>query len=143
MRDRDVSNVKADTMSELAGITGLMETLYKGMIDFSELYSPDAPPVLIDELTMTRAGKREALLHGFKKSSDGAWDRCQAATVKATGVAKLFELRKLDLHVMPDRGTLKLSILTSKPERGEVPDMAVAIRASALDAKRPQFSLHM
>jgi hypothetical protein len=143
MRDRDISNVKPDTISELAEITGLMDMLYKGMIDFSQMYSPDAPPVLIDELTMLRAGKREAQLESFRKSSDGAWDRCQAADVKATGIAKLVNLRELDLRVTPERGLMNLSIYTSKPERGEAPDMAVGIRAKALDGKRPRFSIQL
>jgi hypothetical protein len=143
MRDRDVSHVDSDTLSQIASVTGLMDMLYKGMIDFSEMYSPDAPPVLIDELTMTRAGKREALLRDFEKSRDGEWDRCQASYVKATGIAKMVELRNLDLHVMPERGKLELEIYLSKPDHGDEPDMSVAIQARALNDKRPQFSIHM
>jgi hypothetical protein len=143
MRDRDVSHVEPDTMSELASVTGLMDMLYKGIMDFSEMYSPDAPPVTIEELTMLRAGKQEALLHEFRKSSDGEWDRCQAADVKASGVAKLVTLRSLDLRVKPDEGQLQLAIYMSKPDKGENPDMSVAIRAEALDEKRPRFAIQM
>jgi hypothetical protein len=143
MRDRDVSHVQADTVAELASVTGLMEVLYKGMIDFSEMYSPDAPPVLIDELKMTRAGKQEALLHAFRKSADGEWDRCQASNVEATGVAKLVNLRELDMRIMPDRGQLQLGVYMSKPERNEEPDIAVDIRARALNDKRPSFSVQL
>ena len=143
MRDRDISNVQPDTIAELAAITGLMDMLYKGMIDFSEMYSPDAPPVFIDELTMLRAGKREAHLKSFRKTSDGAWDRCQAADVRATGIAKLVDLRQLDLRVTPARGLMNLSIYTSTPEPGEKPDMSVGIQASALDSKQPRFAIEL
>lgn len=83
------------------------------------------------------------MLRDFRKTSDADWDRCQAAYVKATGIAKLVELRALDLRVTPERGLMNLSIYMSKPERDEQPDMSVAIRASGLDEKRPQFSFHM
>lgn len=143
MRDRDISNVKPDTISELAAVTGLMDMLYKGMIDFSEMYSPDAPPVFIDELTMLRAGKREARLQGFRKTGDGEWDRCQATDIQATGIAKLVSLRDLDLRVTPARGLINLSIYTSKPDTGEKPDMSVGIQAKALDSQRPRFSIEL
>lgn len=143
-RDRDVSHIKADTMGDMAEVTGLADVLYKGMLDFSELYSPTAPPILVDKLTMTRAGKKEAVLQEFRKTADGDWDRCRAPRVEAPGIAKLVALRELDMRVMPSRGLLKAGVyLDKKPEPGEKPDIAVAIEGERLDGKHPKFEFTM
>jgi hypothetical protein len=143
MRDRDVSHVKADTVGELAKITGLMDILFKGMLDFGQLYSPNAPPVEIDELTMRRAGKQEALLHGFRKTSDGEWDRCQSANVKAPGIATLVTLQGLDMWVKPEQGRMSLNLFLTKPARGAEPDMEIGVLGRQLGGAHPKFSIKL
>jgi hypothetical protein len=143
MRDRDASKVRTDTEGDLVEITGLADMLFKGMLDFSELYSPSAPPVTVRELTMSRAGKREAVLKDFRKTSDGEWDRCQAPSVSAPGIAQLVSVRGLDLRVMPSKGRLNADVYLTKPGPNSKPDITVTVEGRRLDQPRPQFEVEL
>jgi hypothetical protein len=142
-RERDVSDVHTDALGEMAKVAGLSDTLFKGMLDFSELYSPTSPPVTIDELDMKRAGKREALLHGFRKSLDGHWDRCWAATVETPGVGSAVAVQALDMRVTPSHGRLSASVYFTRPKLGQEPDLAIHVEGRHLDERHPQFNVKL
>src|SRR4051812_23255835 len=57
-RARDVSDIPSNTLEDIANITGMRDQLIKAVLDASEMYSPDAPPVSVDHLTILRERKR-------------------------------------------------------------------------------------
>jgi hypothetical protein len=143
LRDRDVSRAETNTLGDLASLTGFADMLLKGMVDASELYASDSPPVQIAQLTMKRAGKKEADLYDFRKQPDGEWDVSHAARVETPGIGGVANIRDLDLRVTPSRGTMNIGVFFSKPQRGEEPDMAVHVEGKKLDQNKPQFSMKL
>lgn len=143
-RDRDVSNVETNTLGDVAEIAGVTDMLYKGMLDAAELYSPTLPPVEVDELVMKRAGKLDSVLHGFRQSLDGEWNRSQAARVQPPGGGdQPVSVRSLDMRVTPDKGKMTANIFLSDPSPGEKPDMTVNVEGHRLDASHPKISLEI
>jgi hypothetical protein len=142
-RERDVSHVRTNTMGDLGELAGFSQTLYKGMLDSAELYSPSVPLVEADTLIMKRAGKVESVLHGFKQSLDGEWNRSQAVSVE-TGTG-LVSVQALDLRVTPARGRMTASVYVPKPKgaTGEKPDMKVRVTAVGLGEKHPRITLEI
>jgi hypothetical protein len=141
-RERDISNVDTDAASALAQFVGFGDELIKGLLDSSELYSIDSPPVLIEELTMKRAGKKQSLMHGFEKTVDGEWDRSHARRVQSTGGAGT-TVRDLDMRVTPTRGKLTANVYLGTPKAAEAPDVKLRLEGRHLNGPRPSFTLDL
>jgi hypothetical protein len=109
---RDVSHVKAsqpDAVSQSSAELHLRRKLLGAMLDASEMYSVDAPRISVKTLTVTRAGRVQFVMHAFRNSLDGTWNRSQAAWVECPADASL-ELRTLDMRVVPGWGKLSASL---------------------------------
>jgi hypothetical protein len=141
-RERSLAKVECNLMGELAKLQGAGDQLMKGMLDASELYATDGPEVHVDRLTMQRAGKAESIMVGFRKSTDGQWDRTQTARVAGAGI-DLITLTDVDMHVMPSRGRLVANIHLGKPEPGHAPDMRLRTAGRKLNQAKPQFDMEL
>ncbi|MET0384698.1 MAG: hypothetical protein ABW321_02005 [Polyangiales bacterium] len=139
-RERDVSYVATDSRGDLSKINGMSEPLLKGMLDASELYSPRAPALAIKELTLSRGGRAEAVLHDFRKAMHGGkWDRSRAERVELLGYAGEVALHELDLRVTPTDGTIAGSLRYGPPPRG----FSIFVEGQGLDRNRPHFSVKL
>lgn len=138
-RARDVSHIKA-SQSELpeqalpAG--ALRQALIAAMLDASEMYSVDAPNISVKTLTATRGGHVQFVMHAFKKSLDGLWNRSQADWVECPFEAG-FVLRELDMRVMSGWG--KLSATMGHAGQPASPkNLALRLEGRRLDGLRPR-----
>jgi hypothetical protein len=138
-RERDVSHVKANqpdasrTLAELH----LRQKLVSAMLDASEMYSVDAPNISVKTLTATRGGRVQFVMHEFRKSLDGSWNRSQAERVECPSDASV-ELRGLDMLVVPGWG--RLSAVLAQGSRARTNEQSVALRLEGrrLDGLRPR-----
>ncbi|HET8933238.1 MAG TPA: hypothetical protein VFN67_07370, partial [Polyangiales bacterium] len=92
----------------------------------------DAPSIRVKTLTVTRAGRVQFVMHAFRKSLDGSWDRSQAEWVECPADASL-ELRTLDMRVVPGWG--KLSAILAQGPRTHV---ALRLEGRRLDGLKPR-----
>lgn len=141
-RERDVSHIDSNMLGDAMHVAGFSDTLVKGMLDASELYSTDPLPVTVDELVMKREGKREVVLHDFRKALDGVWDRSWASRVETPGLSSsLVAVQALDMRVTPSHGRLNASVYFATPKHGQPPDLALHVEAKQLDKTKPLFSV--
>lgn len=136
-RERDVSHVKASqpeksrTLVELR----LRQKLLSAMLDASEMYSLDAPSVSVKTLTATRAGRVQFVMHAFRNSLDGTWNRSQAERVECPADGGV-ELRALDMRVVPGWG--KLSAILPEGPKTQAQAMALWLEGRRLDGLKPR-----
>lgn len=140
--DRDVSHVQLDSDGELANVVKMTDPMVKGILDSSETYSPDQPPMLIDHLTMQRGGKRESVMHEHTTTMDGVWSRSHAERVDF-GMEGIATVREFDMRVTPRRGKLRMLVHLGDAEPGEKPDALVKLDGSELDQPKPRFDLSL
>ena len=131
-RKRDVSEIPSNTLEDIANITGMRDQLMKAVLDASEMYSANAPRVLVDQLTITRERKKESVIHDFVMTQDGEWNRSRGAKVDV-GIEGLAALRNFDRRVTASRGQLKLDLYLGDAERGEEPDTTLQLDGTQLD----------
>jgi len=129
-QERDVSHVRASQPDDIG--QHLRRKLLGTMLDASEMYSLDAPSIRVKTLTVTRAGRVQFVMHAFRKSLDGSWDRSQAEWVECPADATL-ELRTLDMRVVPGWG--KLSAILAQGPRAQV---ALRLEGRRLDGLKPR-----
>jgi hypothetical protein len=139
-RERDVSNMKCDLTGDLAKLAGIGDSFLKGMLDNSEMYATKRPLVLIDELTIKRAGKLESVMHGYRQSSADLWDLAQAQRITGFGT-ELVTVSDFEMRVTPRQGNMRMSIYLGKPRRGEAPDLVLKVDGRRLDSNRPRCSM--
>jgi hypothetical protein len=135
-RERDVSHVKtsrADVADPVAD-RRLRQKLLSAMLDASEMYSVDAPSISVRTLTATRAGRVQFVMHAFRKSFDGTWNRSRAERVECPADAGA-ELQGLDMRVVPGWG--KLSAILVPGARGSSTRATLWLEGRRLDGMRP------
>jgi hypothetical protein len=140
-RERDVSNVESNTLGDLADLVGFRDSLVKGMLDAGEMYAGKGPVIQMDTVISKRAGKTEAVMHGFRITHENGWDRQFAARMESG--PDIAAIRNFDLRVTPKRGQLSLDLFLGKPEPGEKPDIELQVEGRQLDEKKPHFKLSM
>jgi len=145
MRERDVSHVEMGSFgSELSKIAGLSDSLIKGNLDSRDMYSNDSPPVSIDTVRVSRAGKLEAVMHGFEKSTDGRWDRTFAKTVEMPGAGDLMAIQAFDVRVTEARAQMSAAVyLGGKPKPGATPDIRLKVSGARLESAAPRFEIRL
>jgi hypothetical protein len=141
-RGRDVSNIASNTLEDLANVTGMRDQLIKAVLDASAMYSPDAPPVSIDRLEISRERKRESVIHEFAMTQDGEWNRSQGSKVDV-GIEGLASLRNFDRRVTPTRGKLTLDLYLGDADPGEKPDTQLRLDGTNLNGPRARFELSL
>lgn len=131
-RERDVSHVRQSELEAGRSLTDrrLRKSLLSAMLDASEMYSVDAPRISVKMLTTTRAGRVQFVMHGFRTSLDGTWNRSQAARVECSADGGI-ELRDMDMRVVPGWG--KLSAIVSDG----APRATLWVEGRRLDGMRP------
>jgi hypothetical protein len=137
---RDVSNIDTGPHGELAG---LLQSLSKAMLDFSELYSSGSPPLTIDQLEWQRDGKPEVSLRGFRRSNDGQWHRYWVESLAMRGEDRAIAAQALDMRVTRTRGQLSASVYLSPPKPGQVPDLTLRLLGHNLDQRQPRFEVKL
>jgi len=142
-RERNVSAVETNTLGDASAIVGMSDLLFKGMLDFAELYSPTVPPIDVDELVMKRAGERNAELHKLHVSKDRDWNRVQAETVQVDGLGDLVSVQALDMRVTPEKGRLNANVFITKPDPGDEPTLTVKVEGQDLSQKHPRISMRI
>lgn len=135
-RERDVSHVRAtrSPLDQKAADARLRQKLLAAMLDASEMYSVDAPNVSVKTLTASRGGRVQFVMHGFRKSLDGTWNRSQAERVECPAHDGV-ELRGLDMRVVPGWGKLS-AVLTAGVPSGAA-RATLWIEGRRLDGVRP------
>jgi hypothetical protein len=145
LRDRDVSNVQMGSLgSELSKIAGLSDALVKGNLDSHAMYANDSPLVVIDRLRVLRAGKLQATLLGFEKSTDGRWDRSYARKVEVPGARDLVSIQAFDLRVTRSRAQTSAAVyLGGHPKPGAKPDIELTVQGEKLESRSPRFEVNV
>ena len=145
LRDRDVSHVQMASLgSELSKVVGLADALVKGNLDSHAMYANDSPPVVIDRLRVLRAGKQEATLLGFEKSTDGRWDRSYARKVDVPGAGGLVSIQAFDLRVTRSRAQTTAAVfLGGRPKPGAKPDIKLQVEGARLESDAPRFDVDL
>jgi hypothetical protein len=138
-KERDISQVRSNTLGELAAFAGLSDKLVKSLLDASESFSTSAPPIKADVLTLNRGGEKAATMHDFVKSNDGVWERTYAARLESGPV----ELHAFDMRVTASSGRLAANLYVGKGEPGEKPDVPLLLEGAELDTKAPRVTLHV
>lgn len=141
-RDRDLARVESNTLGDVVDLAGVRAPMINSILDASEMYSPDAPPVSIDHLTMLRNGETENVLHDYSRRIEGEWSRSHARRVE-TGIEGIASARNLDMRVTPLRGKVTVALYLGDKERGEEPDVEMRIAAKQLDQQSPKFEFSM
>jgi hypothetical protein len=141
-RKRDVSDIPSNTLEDIANLTGMRDQLIKAVMDASEMYSQDAPPVSVDRLTILRERERESVIHDFVMTKDGMWSRSRGSKVEV-GIEGLAALRNFDRRVTATRGKLRLDIYLGDGEPGEKPDVELWLDGTHLDGRNPRFQLSL
>jgi hypothetical protein len=129
-RDRDVSHVRTSQLD--VADRRLRQKLLAAMLDASEMYSVDAPNISVETLTATRGGRVQFVMHAFRKSLDGTWNRSQAERVECPAEADV-ELYGMDMRVVPGWG--KLSAVVTKG----TPRATLWLEGRRLDGMRPSM----
>jgi hypothetical protein len=134
-RERDVSHVKPAQPDGARTITDaqLRQNLVSAMLDASDMYAVDVPNIRVKTLTALRAGRVQFVMHGFRRSLDGTWNRSQAEQVDCPANAGVV-LRGLDMRVVPGWGKLSAIVL---PGRGSAHDASLRLEGRRLDGMRP------
>jgi hypothetical protein len=141
-RKRDVSDIPSNTLEDIANITGMRDNLIKAVLDASEMYSADAPPVSVEHLTVLREGKRESVIHDFAMMPDGKWNRSRGAKVDV-GIDGLAALRNFDRRVTATRGKLSVDLYLGTAEPGERPDTVLRLEGTNLNSADTRFELSL
>jgi hypothetical protein len=136
-RPRDTSHVQMNTLGDLTQVAGISTNFVKSMLDASEMYSLNAPIVVVNELSAKRAGKLESRMHGLRRSTRELWDRTQIQRLDPAGQA-LVSVRNLDMEVTPSRGHMSASIRI-----GGEPGVELHLRGEALNTPRPRMQLSL
>jgi hypothetical protein len=139
---RDVSDIPSNTLEDMANITGMRDQLMKAVLDASEMYSPNVPPVSIDHLTVLREHKRESVIHDFVMTQDGVWNRSRGAKVDV-GIEGLAALRNFDRRVTDTRGKLTLDLYLGDADPGEKPDTQLQLDGRNLNRPNRRFELSL
>jgi len=138
-RERDVSKVRSSASGDLLYVLGLRRGLVRSMLDASEMYSLDAPQVTVNKLTAQREGQVELVMHGFKKTMDGSWNRSQAERVECPSDPRL-AVRDLDMRVMPRRGSVSAALFIGAQAVG-ARALELKLEGRQLDSARPRFNM--
>lgn len=135
-RERDVSHVRPSQQPAGRPVADsrLRQKLLSAMLDASEMYSVDAPSISVKTLTAMRAGRVQFVMHAFRKSLDGTWNRSQAERVECPADAGV-ELRGLDMRVVPGWGKLSGILTTGTPDGA--PRATLWLEGRRLDGMRP------
>ena len=136
--DRDVSRVRANGSKDAPNVSTLRQLLMKTMLDASEMYALDAPAVSVNKLTAKRDGRVQLVMHGFKKTMDGPWNRSQAERVECPDEPRL-AVRDLDMRVLPRSGTVSAALLFAPQAEGERA-RELKLEGRQLDGFRPRFT---
>lgn len=140
-RERDVSKVRASASGDVLSALQLRQRLVQSMLDASEMYSLDAPEVSVNKLTAKREGRVELVMHGFKKTMDGPWNRSQAERVECPS-DPLLAVRDLDMRVQPRRGSVSAALLIGvQPLGPSARALPLKLEGRQLDSMRPRFSM--
>jgi hypothetical protein len=140
-RDRDMTNVESNALGDLAQVIGMRDSLCKGLLDASEMYSDSDMLLQVGVMTQKRKGKTESVMHGFRRTFEKGWDRQFAERVESS--PELASVRNFDMRVTPSRGELTADIYLGKPKHGEKPDAELKIDGRELDQKKPRFKLSL
>ena len=135
-RNRDVSHVRASEMEPGRTLADrrLRQKLLAAMLDASEMYSLDAPSISVKTLTARRGGHVQFVMHGFRNSLDGSWNRSQAQRVECPADAGI-ELREMDMRVVPGWGKLRAMVTAGTPD--SAPRATLWLEGRRLDGLRP------
>jgi hypothetical protein len=137
-RARDVSYIRtspAKAQGRADETSSVRQLLLRTMLDASEMYSADAPRIAVNTLTAKREGRVQLVMHGFRKSMDGDWDRSQADMVEWPDDAGLV-MRALDMRVIPSWGNLSAT-LSLGPQRS-ADGFELRIEGRRLDGIKPR-----
>ena len=145
LRERDVSHVQMVNLGgELGKLVGFSESLVKGNLDSHDMYANDSPRVVIDSVRVTRAGKLEAVMYAFEKSTGGRWDRTFARSVKMPGMSGIAAIQAFDVRVTRTRAETSASVyLGSTPKPGAQPDLNLKVAGVRLESDAPRFQLKL
>jgi len=134
-RERDVSHVRASELEpgRAAADRRLRQKLLSLMLDASEMYSLDAPRISVKTLTATRASRAQFVMHSFRTSLDGTWNRSQAERVECPLDAGI-ELRELDMRVVPGWGKLSAIVTEGTADSARA---SLWLEGRRLDGLRP------
>jgi len=135
-RDRDVSHVRSVDLEPGRTVADrrLRQKLLAAMLDASEMHSLDAPRISVKLLTATRSGRVQFVMHAFRTSLDGTWNRSQAERVECPADMGI-ELRGMDMRVVPGWGKLSAIVTAGTPEGA--PRATLWIEGRRLDGLRP------
>ena len=140
-RERDVSKVRSSASGDSLNVLDLRQRLVRSMLDASEMYSLDAPLVTVNKLTAEREGHVELVMHGFKKTMEGSWNRSQAERVECPSDPRL-AVRDLDMRVMPRRGSVSAALFIGAQVLGvHARALELRLEGRQLDSNRPRFSM--
>jgi hypothetical protein len=131
-RERDVSHVRTSQLD--LSDRRLRQKLLAAMLDASEMYSVDAPNISVKTLTATRGGRVQFVMHAFRKSLDGTWNRSQAARVECPADAAV-ELQNMDMRVVPGWGKLSAVVTVTSG----TPRATLWLEGRRLDGMRPSM----
>jgi hypothetical protein len=130
-RARDVSHVRS-SQPDTGPDARLRQKLLSAMLDASEMHSIDAPSIRVGTLTATREGHVQLVMHAFRTSLSGTWNRSQAEWVECPADGGV-QLRALDMLVVPGWGKLNATV-----SHGARQGVALRLEGRRLDGLRPR-----